>query len=437
MNTELVTTEADRFCPVMNIGAAKQRRNDLVEYTQSIMVKEKDYGAIPGTDKPTLLKPGAEKLCSFFGLTVENPDIITEIEDWTGEKNGGEPFFYYKIRQRLTRNGTLIASQIASCNSKEVKYRYRWVSEQNVPPGLDKTILQTRGGTICEFDFAISKAETTGKYGKPAAYWKQFKDAILAGTARMIDRPTNNGKKMKAWEIGSPIYRVPNDGIFDQINTIQKMAEKRALVAACLIACNASEFFAQDLDDLEPLDIPLDTVPQAPRSHSKADQMAADIESHDAPQSNEGVDDPAPEDAPPIDANTGPDIGTWAAKIKIFPDYKTCTEFLKAVATNNSQVPQALKSEVENLTRLHMAELRKAANPEGTALPPKTEAATPKTPSAATQMNAMLLAQWRNAIEPLKTKEHCDEFRQFLLPTCPAEVREVVLTMLKDKEKTM
>src|SRR5688572_15251827 len=27
-----------------------------------------DYGVIPGTKKPTLLKPGAEKICNVYGL---------------------------------------------------------------------------------------------------------------------------------------------------------------------------------------------------------------------------------------------------------------------------------------------------------------------------------------------------------------------------------
>ncbi len=38
--------------------------------------------------------------------------------------------------------------------------------------------------------------------------------------------------------------------IFDQINTIQKMAQKRSLVGAVLIATGATEFFTQDLEDL-------------------------------------------------------------------------------------------------------------------------------------------------------------------------------------------
>jgi hydroxymethylpyrimidine/phosphomethylpyrimidine kinase len=42
---------------------------------------------------------------------------------------------------------------------------------------------------------------------------------------------------------------IPNSEIFDQINTIQKMAQKRSLVGAVLIATGASKFFTQDLED--------------------------------------------------------------------------------------------------------------------------------------------------------------------------------------------
>src|SRR5205085_1753732 len=47
-----------------------------------------------------------------------------------------------------------------------------------------------------------------------------------------------------------PTGRVLNPDIADQVNTIQKMAQKRALVAATLLAVNASEFFTQDLEDM-------------------------------------------------------------------------------------------------------------------------------------------------------------------------------------------
>ncbi len=49
-------------------------------------------------------------------------------------------------------------------------------------------------------------------------------------------------------------YRIPNADAADTVNTLQKMAQKRALVAAVLIGVNASEFFTQDVEDLAPIE---------------------------------------------------------------------------------------------------------------------------------------------------------------------------------------
>jgi hypothetical protein len=42
---------------------------------------------------------------------------------------------------------------------------------------------------------------------------------------------------------------VTNENIADQVNTIQKISQKRALVAATLLAVNGSEFFTQDSEE--------------------------------------------------------------------------------------------------------------------------------------------------------------------------------------------
>ena len=41
-----------------------------------------DYGVIPGTQKPTLLKPGAKKIQMLMGVTSEY-DVIDKGEDYT------------------------------------------------------------------------------------------------------------------------------------------------------------------------------------------------------------------------------------------------------------------------------------------------------------------------------------------------------------------
>jgi len=125
------------------------------------------------------------------------------------------------------------------------------MNEAEVPATVDKSTLEFIDGKVSEFGFAVEKGETSGKYGKPAAYWKQFRDAIANKTAVSIKKKTKNGE-MDAWEIGGKLYAVPNHDPSDQVNTIDKMAQKRALVAMVLITTNASDYFTQDMEDFVP-----------------------------------------------------------------------------------------------------------------------------------------------------------------------------------------
>jgi len=249
--SELAVSNTSTFIvPVADIGAAIARYNAFKEFVSKVLVKDKDFGEIPGTNKPTLLKPGAEKLSAFFG--VRPIFVIQEsVNDWTGKDHGGEAFFFREYKCQGYRNGELVGEGVGSCNSWEKKYRYRWMNEAEVPATVDKSTLEFIDGKVSEFGFAVEKAETSGKYGKPAAYWKQFRDAIANKTAVSIKKKTKNGE-MDAWEIGGKLYAVPNHDPSDQVNTIDKMAQKRALVAMVLITTNASDYFTQDMEDFVP-----------------------------------------------------------------------------------------------------------------------------------------------------------------------------------------
>ena len=89
----LVAVERARFMPAMSIESAVERYNAVTEFVSRVLRKDVDYGVIPGTEKRTLLKPGAEKLTTFFCLSTRF-ELLERIEYWTGERHGGEPFFY-------------------------------------------------------------------------------------------------------------------------------------------------------------------------------------------------------------------------------------------------------------------------------------------------------------------------------------------------------
>ena len=101
----------------ISIQEAKERMEHLEEYVRETMVKGVDYGVIEGYNKPSLFKPGAEKLCDAFGLS-KRFDVIHRTEDW--EKG----IFYYEVKATLiSKSSSMIEAEgIGSCNSKENQY---------------------------------------------------------------------------------------------------------------------------------------------------------------------------------------------------------------------------------------------------------------------------------------------------------------------------
>jgi len=151
-----------------------------------------DYGTVPGIQRPTLLKPGAEKITKLLGL-AEQYDILDRTEDWD------KPLFRYLIRCRLVsiRTGQEITQGLGECNSMEAKYRWRWVWPDDLPTGFNK-----------------------------------------------------EGAVFRTVKGGGKQYRIPNDDIYSQVNTLLKMAEKRAKVDAALSVGRLSDLFTQDMEDL-------------------------------------------------------------------------------------------------------------------------------------------------------------------------------------------
>jgi len=174
MSEQTLTVSQDHYLlPAMSMSQAIFRYQGMVKFVQELMKRDIDYGTIPNTPKPTLYKAGAERLCTYFGMTPTF-SVVEKVEDWDGRDHGGEPFFYYWYRCHVRRGEHLLAEADGSCNSQESKYRWRWVTEDDLPPGIDKAMLKKRGGSLVEFAFAVDKAETSGKYGKPAEYWLHF-----------------------------------------------------------------------------------------------------------------------------------------------------------------------------------------------------------------------------------------------------------------------
>lgn len=202
--TALVKSETT---PPMSLEEVKGQVHLIQEVMRGVMKKDEHYGVIPGTDKPTLLKPGAEKLCLTFRFDPEYEIVrATETDDYVS----------YTIACSLYKIGMghKIASGLGACNSSEAKYRYRW--------------------------------EDTGRR-VPKEYWDN-RDQSLLGTDGIYKAKKRKGERKEdgAWIIQK---RVENTNPRDLANTLLKMACKRALVAAVLNGTAASDIFTQDLED--------------------------------------------------------------------------------------------------------------------------------------------------------------------------------------------
>ena len=258
--------------PVMRVQHFLERRQAIKEMLQQVMVDGVDYGTIPGTPKPTLLKAGAEKLLQMFGFTLELVPVEI-IENWGTDTD--ETFLYYKYEAVLRRPGleVPICRYTGLAHSRETKWRYRWVPEVDVPPYLDKATLASKPGTASEFVFAINKAETSGKYAKPPEYWEMFRLAIRENRARRFQRPMK-GKTADAIEIDVTVYRIPNPEVPDQAHTISAIAQKRAVVGATRYATNASDIFEVKDDTGEDDERPLDGEYSYVDKQEKAERQA-------------------------------------------------------------------------------------------------------------------------------------------------------------------
>lgn len=158
------------------------------EVMRAVMKEGVHFGKIPGTDKPTLLQPGADVLCMTFRIAPE-----FQVEDLSTAD---------AIRYRVTcrgvhqLTGVTLGAGIGEGSTGEEKYKWRR---------------------------AVNK--------------KEF-EATLPALRRV--------KFAKNYE-AEQVRTEPAD----VANTVLKMAAKRAKIAMVLNVTAASDMFGQDLEDLD------------------------------------------------------------------------------------------------------------------------------------------------------------------------------------------
>jgi hypothetical protein len=197
MGTEVQTTQGQpQSVQIRETVATIKARVQMVQHVMAdVMKKDVHYGVIPGTQKPTLYKPGAEIIALAFQFA---PRYV--IDDLSTTES-----VHYRITCELYGRevGCFIGSGQGECSSDEEKYKWR------------------KAVNGAEFE-ATPEDRRRVKFG-------------------------HNGKTNSDYTINQ--VRIEPADI---ANTVLKMGEKRAFIDAIRTTTACSDMFSQDLEDLPP-----------------------------------------------------------------------------------------------------------------------------------------------------------------------------------------
>jgi hypothetical protein len=183
------------------------------------------YGVIPGTNKPSLLKPGAEKINLLFRIGTGDLEVVrTDMPNGHREITIKTPMVHIPT-------GKVIAYGVGSCSTMESKYRYR--NQKRLCPSCGaETIIKGKeeygGGWLC--------------WKKNGGCGAKFPD----GEPKVEDQV---------------VGKIDNEDIADVWNTVLKMAAKRSYVDGTIKASAASDFFTQDVEDMVDEAVPATSTP--------------------------------------------------------------------------------------------------------------------------------------------------------------------------------
>ena len=189
MNTEVAVLPQE--ARALTAVEVKAHVNLIQQVMQAVMKPKVHFDTIPGTEKPTLLKPGAEVLMSTFRIAVD-----PRVEDLSTSDEIRYRVFCVGTHQTT---GTVLGTGLGECSSNEEKYKWR--------------------RAVCDEEFEATPEDR---------------------------RRTKYGRKQGGHYTVQQVRTEPSD----VANTILKMAKKRALVDFTLTALAASDIFNQDLEEM-------------------------------------------------------------------------------------------------------------------------------------------------------------------------------------------
>lgn len=169
------------------------------EIMKAVMKEGVHFGVIPGTDKPTLYKPGSEVLLSTFRIAVE--PTVREIRD------GNHIIYQVQCLGRHISSNLSVGIGIGEASTAEEKYAWR--------------------AAVCNEEYDATPEDRRRE--------KWFKGK--RGYQGAPDKPPYMQRQVRT----NPA---------DLANTVLKMAKKRGQMDLTLTALAASDIFSQDLEDL-------------------------------------------------------------------------------------------------------------------------------------------------------------------------------------------
>ena len=177
----------------LSIEDVRKNTKLVKQILREAMVDKVDFGLIPGCgDKPSLFKPGAEKLMLLFKLgafpevtDLSTPDAIR-----------------YLVKTKIVHlpSDTVLGIGVGDCSSDEDKYKWR--------------------ATVCDEEFDSLPEER-----KRLKWKKGWNDKPAASVKQVRTNPA------------------------DISNTVLKMAKKRSMIDAVISATAASDILTQDLEE--------------------------------------------------------------------------------------------------------------------------------------------------------------------------------------------
>jgi ribosomal protein L37AE/L43A len=220
LSTQLVRHGAEpaglAAAPQVSAAQLVERLDVIRQAMRTAMDEGVDYGRVPGSEKPGLFKPGAEKLSVLFQLDVQPRNELI----WG-------PGDHLTVISRATvyhgPTGARLGYGEGICSTRERKYAYRR-ADRRCPECGKPTVLKSRdpgGGWFC--------------WRRKGGCGAKFPD----GDERIERQPQGE---------------IENPDLPDTWNTVDKMAKKRAYVDATLSVTGASAIFTQDIaaDESEP-----------------------------------------------------------------------------------------------------------------------------------------------------------------------------------------